>query len=82
MRSSTYHGSPARILIGASQSGDALEKRRIPMDERDSVLLEDLSEGAELKEEELRAIVGAQRSCFDFEAEVCTCAASGGYDCD
>ena len=52
------------------------------MDQRDGVRLNDLSEGVELQEEELRAIVGAQRSCFEFEAQLCTCGADGISDCD
>src|SRR3954451_15209736 len=75
-------GRPQRSSFPASQSGGASTERSARMEERQSVLLDDLSEGAELDEEQLRAIVGSQRSCFDHDAEVCTCAAEGGYDCD
>jgi hypothetical protein len=50
------------------------------MDERYSVEVDDLAPGAELDEEELRAIVGAQNVSRPLQAS--TCDPCGGDDCD
>lgn len=52
------------------------------MENVDSVRIDDLSQGAELDDEELRAIVGAQKSCFTFDTESCTCHPTLIVDCD
>jgi len=49
------------------------------MDERPNVEVEDLAPGAELGEEQLRAIVGAQATVA---LRASTCHICGGDDCD
>ena len=49
------------------------------MDKRQSVEVTDLAPGAELDQEQLRAVVGAQASLRQRASTCCVC---GGTDCD